>query len=298
MKFVVCVPRYEPESGGSIVLHKLARELLALGHNVKVFPIHRYPRNAENRAKYFWRRVMYVITRTYRPHFKTHPDMKSFVATLDSAKDAVVVYPETTSGNPLGADRYVRWFLHQPGFHTGEIGYRKGDLFFCFQKAYRKNCDGMVYGGELTVEEMFLDIYHQWNHSERSDVGYMVRKGRVRSDLPELSGRWVLDELGHRDMADAFNRCRVCYFYDIYTQYTLYCAACGCIPIVVPLPGVDKQQWAGGGEVYPGVAYGEEDIPRAIATRQALLDRMRAAEDDARRSVARFVSVVESHFSF
>jgi hypothetical protein len=125
----------------------------------------------------------------------------------------------------------------------------------------------------------------------------MVRKGRDRADLPDLAGQWVLDGLDHAALAAAFNECRVCYFYDAYTAYSDYAAACGCIPVVVPMPGIAKSAWVPEPGGRPGVAYGDDDIPHALATREGLLDYMRGVEARNLVSVGHFVAVVARHFA-
>lgn len=44
----------------------------------------------------------------------------------------VVVYPEVVSGNPLQADRVVRWVLNTPGLLGGETTYADSELVFVY----------------------------------------------------------------------------------------------------------------------------------------------------------------------
>ena len=154
----------------------------------------------------------------------------------------------------------------------------------------------MIFGGTLTVIDMLLDVYQQTNHGPRTRVAYMIRKGRDRKDLPDLRREWVLDGLDHQALARAFNECRICYFYDQYTAYAAYAAACGCIPVIVPVDGVDKEAWTPeeGGRL--GIAYGDADIPHALATRATLLENMLSLGHQSEASVRRFVAVITAHF--
>lgn len=292
--FVVHAPRYRPNSGGAIVTHKLCDVLNRLGYPCSLFP-HWMPSLVSSRAM-TPRSVAYLASALGRPVYTTNPAYRTPLATAKDLTESIVIYPEIIGGNPLGADRYVRWLLHQPDFHGGTSRYRSGDLYFCIQEAFNQGGDGMAYGGLLNVTDMMLDVYRQTNFGPRTRVAYMIRKGRDREDLTDLSGEWVLDGLDHRAMAEAFNECRVCYFYDGYTAYSDYAAACGCIPVVVPLPGIEKQQWVPEAGGRSGVAYGEADIPHALATRDALLAYMRGVEGQNLASVRRFISVVAAHF--
>ena len=171
--------------------------------------------------------------------------------------------------------------------------YHPGDLYFCYQEAFNASCDGMRYGGVLRVEDWMTDIYAQSNFGAREGVCYMVRKGKSRPDLPRLAGVEVVDGLDHVRLARIFNARRACYFFDPYTLYSEYAALCGCIPIVVPLPDVGKDAWTPGGR--PGVAYGDDDVENAIASRPRLLQAIRESEQASTESVRRFVSIVREH---
>lgn len=142
---------------------------------------------------------------------------------------------------------------------------------------------------KLTVLDRFRDLYKIENAGIRSKVCYLIRKGRDRADLPNLKDLWVLDGLDHVEMAKAFNECSRCYFYDQYTFYSTYAALCGCVPIIVPISGMTKEQWHPQEFLRYGHAYGEEGIPYAVATRQLLIDRLDRDEELNEMSVHKFV---------
>ena len=296
VKFVICAPRYEPESGGSIVLYKLARVLHTLGHEVRIWPIHRIRRERESLARHTLRRAAYVVTRSYRPRFAPHPDLRGALAVSDDLADSVVIYPDIVAGNPLGAARYVRWLLFRPGELGVPFQFSQGDLYFCFQEAFNVHCEGMRYGGALTVLDWMTDIYRQTQFGHREGVCYMLRKGAKRTDLPSLRGLEVVDRCRHRQLADIFNSRRVCYFFDPYTAYSEYAALCGCIPVVVPIPGMSRQAWTPPSGDRLGVAYGEDDIARALASRDRLGENIAASQVAGVDSALRFISVVGNHF--
>lgn len=296
MRFVIYAPRYRDNSGGALVLHKLCDVLNKLGHQASLWPMWKPRLSALPEVDAVGMHLLWLgkgLTRKYR----TNPRYATPMAKESQIKDSIVVYPEVVSGNPLRARRYVRWLLHEPGFHEGKFRHSSNDLYFTYQEAFNKNCGDMVHGGALTVADCMMDIYRTTNHGPRTKICYMVRKGGDRPDLPDLSDKWVVDGYSHRQLADAFNECRACYFFDLHTMYAAYAAACGCLPIVVPQPGLAKDRWVPEEAGRHGVAYGEDDAGHAIATRELLLENLRRVEEDTASSVRHFVSVVATHFA-
>lgn len=294
-KFIVCAPRYSETSGGSIALHKLAQLLGSLGYEVGFWPSHRVKLHARPFSAAWWRKYSYIATRLYRPRYSTIPGSILRVAGESDINESIVIYPDIVHGNPLEARRYVRWLLYHVGTN-GEKAAADDDLYFCYQEAFNRNCDRMRYGGVLHVAHWLLDIYKQTNFGNRSGACYMIRKGKSRPDLPSLRDKVVVDGLDHRSMARIFNEKKYCYFYDAYTGYSSYAAACGCIPVIVPAAGMERSIWEPNGGQKPGIAYGEDDIPYAIETRPLLLQRLADTENKSLDSVRHFVAVVEKHF--
>jgi len=146
------------------------------------------------------------------------------------------------------------------------------------------------------IADTLLDIYKQTNTGERTEICYMIRKGKNRPDLPDLHEKRVIDDLDHFELAKIFNECKTCYFYDTYTAYAQYAAACGCIPVVVPIPGVTKTQWIPEEVGRFGIAYGEDDIEYAIRTRVTLLKFMQEVPNRNFEAARHFVETVREHF--
>jgi len=294
-KFIVCAPRYSETSGGSIALHKLAQLLGTLGYDALFWPLHRVKLRALPFSGAWWRKYSYIATRLYRPRYSTIPGSILRFATKSDIDDSIVIYPDIVGGNPLEARRYVRWFLYHINVHD-EKAVSDGDLYFCYQEAFNHDYDRMKYGGTLHVTHWFLDIYKQTNFGDRSGACYMIRKGKSRPDLPSFRGKIVVDGMDHQSLAGIFNEKKYCYFFDAYTGYSSYAAACGCIPVIVPLPGMERNTWEPNGGKKLGIAYGESDIPYAIETRPLLLQRLADAESKSLDSVRHFVAVIQKHF--
>lgn len=296
LKFVICAPPYDERSGGSIVLHKLCDLLNKHGHMALLWPINKPSFTWNTSLRYFLQATAYYSSRLYRKRYSIRKDYDTPIAVASDIANSIVIYPEIVYDNPLGATHYVRWFLHKPGFHTGKYKFNKGELYFCYQEAFNLPELDMIYGGWLNVTESFRDIYKITNTSPRTKVCYIIRKGKERTDIPSMDNCWVVDDLGHYELAGAFNECTHCYFYDLHTMYSTYAALCGCIPVIVPLPGVSKEQWIPEEALRFGLAYGENDIPHALATRDLLIDHMDRDEESNSKSIRCFVDVVRNFF--
>ncbi|MDE1892981.1 MAG: hypothetical protein KGH90_01445 [Xanthomonadaceae bacterium] len=296
-QFIIYAPRYNNASGGAIVLHKLCDTLNKQGLRSKLWPfgkplpLSRLPLTSVPSA------IAYLGSRIYRARYCTNEFYDTPIATASEIENSVIVYPEIINGNPLRAKRYVRWFLHKPGFHEGSFKYNKEDLCFSYQDAFNSIGDEIIYGGTLHVSEAFLDIYKLKNIEERTKICHMIRKGSTRSDLPDLRHEWVVDNRTHQELSAIFNECKICYFYDLYTAYATYAAVCGCIPVIVPVAGLTKEKWIPECNKRLGLAYGVEDIPHAIATRGLMLENLDVIAQKNNDSVERFVSVVDAYFN-
>lgn len=296
MKFLICAPRYNELSGGSIVLHKLCDSLNKQGHQALLWPINKPRFAGMDCLRYFTRLSVYYAVRLYRKPFLSPRGLVSPIAKTSDIDDSIVIYPETVEGNPLRATRYVRWLLYKPGFHNGRDQSFDRELYFYFTKAFDVDVGNAICGGRLTVFDYFTDIYNEENVGTREKICFLIRKGSMRDDLPVLNNQWVLDGLDHKKMAKAFKECKRCYFYDSYTFYSTYAALCGCVPVIVPIPGVSKEQWLPEEYLRYGLAYGESDIPNAMATRGNLIDRLKNDEEQSVEMICEFAEKVREFF--
>lgn len=293
LTFVVYTTNFEETSGGAIALHLLAHRLNLAGHRglawPSVKPPYRVPRSP---GQLWWLARYYLLGLGRRLDPGPHP---SPVASWRDLRDAIVVYPEIVSGNPLGAARVVRWLLHRPGFHTGEVRYGARDLYFYFMRAFDDPALNPYPDNELLVT-WTNPIYRDEGRTDRSGSCYMMRKGADRRPEHDLSGSIRIDGLSHEETNAAFNRTRYFYCYDLYTRYFMYAAIAGCIPVVVPLPGVSIEQWMPQERDRYGIAYGEENIGWAVETRPLLLQRLAEDHENEERLLRAFVARCRAFF--
>lgn len=286
MKFIVYTPFYDENTGGVIVLYKLAQLLRQLG--MKVFLWHEANPFSVSSLKQLERKFRYW-RRQHSQRFRYISPYSLPLARKQDVHDAIVVYPEVVAGNPLKARHVVRWLLYKPGFHTGVIDFSSDDLFFYYLKEYDYPDFNRFPDNQLFVADYFLDVYRQTNFGPRHGSCFMVRKGKDRVLNLHPDDAIQVDGLSHRELAEVFNRSEYFLSYDLYTMYSVYACMCGCKSVVLPLEGMSVEDWHFSPESRFGVAYGFEDVPRALATRGNLLCQIRQFEENNFSSVRFFL---------
>lgn len=294
-KFIVYAGSFDENIGGEIALHRLCDLLNRQGRQAYVWPERRPFAGAGASLATRWKLARYHLKRKER-QFKTWPAFDTPIATPADLPGAIAVYPEVVDGNPLGAAHVVRWFLHRPGFHTGRTHYGANDRFFFYQNAF--NDPGVNPESDNLLKTVFVrdDVYREFDGGERRGSCYILRKGKGRTIVHDLSDSVLVDDLSHAEMAAVFNRVAMCVSYDTYTMYSMFAAMCGCISVVVPEEGVAKEQWYPDPRDRYGMAYGFDDIEHAVRTRHLVLPHLKAQEAQANESVARFAEKCDRYF--
>ena len=268
LKFIIYAPPFDENSGGNVVLHRLC-DLL----------------NKNGESAYIW---LWGV-----PQPNNSGIYGSFNTPLakisDLSDNTIIVYPEVVSGNPLMAKNVVRWLLYHPGFFTGEVNYGKDELFFYIQKELIPPEFNRPEENRLFIGLSFLDVYKQTNFGARKGTCYILRKGKNRKIVHNIKNSILIDGKSHQEIAEIFNNTKYCISYDLNTAYTSYAALCGCLPIVIPEPGLSKEEWCSKEEECCGVAYGFCDIDYAKKTREKLLLETKQHEKKTEESVKNFI---------
>jgi hypothetical protein len=290
---VIWAPSFEGDAGGIIALHALCERLNGAGIPSAIWPTVQAPPmamlnlpNPKAVAGYYLKRK----AKTYSQGPFANP-----VATRRDVQDGIIVYPEIVAGNPLRAQRVVRWLLHKPGHHTGIVSYAAEDLFFVYHEHFADPSLAVDQTHRLTVTWV-NQAYQDRGYGNRSGACLLLRKGRHRPLAHHHAAASPVDGLGHQEMAEVFNRTERLYSYDPYTLYNVYAAICGCVPVIIPEAGVSKEQWLPKPEDRYGLAYGEEDIAWAIATRELMLARFRRVREEEEDMLTAFVARCERRY--
>jgi hypothetical protein len=203
---------------------------------------------------------------------------------------AVMVYPEIVTGNPLGAQRVVRWLLNRPAWFTGSEMEEDGDdLIVAFSPQIAP--DRPV----LTVPLFDPTIFFPKDVEGQGGLLW-IGKGVVppdfdRSNLTLITNDWPTSRFA---MADLLRRAEVLYTCDWLTTIIGESLMCG-TPVVL----VGDQTWRREDiALWPGMTWedrGGVDGARKEAMR--FVDDYRSSVGWSDQIVENFVSTVNEHFA-
>ena len=274
-KFIIYTYDYSPGVGGIKVMHKLCDLLNKNGFESYLMPIF------------------------LREEFYTCLDYNTPLITqeiLDDIENCIIIYPEGIKYNPLGSKNVVRWILGPSKQEDAET-YSKADLVYYINDYYYNEYLGQR-ENNLYVVEFHDDIFTNMNY-ERKGSCYAIRKANPTHFIhPEDSISISWDVVGNlTELSTLFNKTERFYCYDNHTFLFTQAAMCGCVSIVVPDPMFSKEQWMYGSRLHQyGVAYGEEDIPRALETLPLLLQEIEKIKLEVNEKVITFAEHCQKYF--
>lgn len=279
-----------------MVLHQLCDRLNRLGYSACLWPIFKPVFDWNSPVKSLSLSFRY-LRKTFKYGYGLNPKLLTPMIEDTNLDDTIVIYPEIIVGNPLKAQRVVRWLLHKPGYNNGgKIDFGQKDLFFFYEKAFDDPRFNPFPDNLLHIVSQRKDTYHLTNTQKRKGSCYLLRKGNKRPLVHDTSGSILVDHLSHEEMAKVFNQCEICVIYDTYTMFSVYAAMCGCIPVIIPEEGVSIDEWQPVEENRYGMAYGFDGIEYAKQTRDLLLAKLERQEEESNASVHRFVQKCQEYW--
>ena len=313
-KYIIVSPR--PKWGGSVVLHTLCKILSELGYDAKIFYTNTYIYK-KRKTIYFWLKWIFftiddlikcmlvkIFKNKISPYNKQWEQyIKSYSYNLKRkllpfvGKNTVVIYPEIIYGNFFKAKNVVRYLLYYNRYTDIKNAFGENDLFFAYRKVFndfRLNPTCRI----LKISYYDLNLYKQTNFGERTGKCYVIRKGKNRKDLPNKFEGTVVDDLSEPEKVEVFNKCEYCISYDTQTAYSGIAALCGCISIVIPEEGKNKEDYIKDDDKSYGVAWGltDEEISYAKRTRKELLNFYRNINEQSFDAVRGFIKISDEYF--
>jgi hypothetical protein len=269
--YIIDIGNFEFEHGGIVAMHKLCHDLRTLGHEA------------------------YITGNITHPILDAPKVNRTF-----NRNDVIIVYPEITIGNPLGATHVVRWLLNTPGKCAG-IGEKRfydnvtpNDIYFKYSE-YFDIRPGLNYKGLLTT--LFIDHSNFRNLNQtRNQTCYLIKKGGMNEKMhPDSSIDLGLYQRDPIMASKILNSCKYFYCYDNACFWVVMAALCGCIAIVIPDGNSTAEEWY---EKFPhktaGVAYGFENLKRAEETLCNIKEKLIEYEAKHIATIKNFVNICES----
>jgi hypothetical protein len=297
INFIIYSYRYNDDSGGTLVLHKLCHLLNQNGYRAFLWPNYKPIFDKNNITKSIVKFLKYFRKSIHRK-FATNKFWNTPIASYKDLEDdnTVVIYAELVDGNPLKATNVVRWLLHKPGFHSGSVNYGQNELIFFYLQAYIENLSNIDINNLLYIPNNREDTYVQTNFSAREGTCYILRKGKNRKIIHELGNSILIDGKSHHEIAQIFNNVEYCISYDTYTMYSMYASMCGCKSVVIPEEGISKEKWLPEEEKRYGIAYGFDDVENAVNSRDMLFGRIQNEHEITLWQINSFVNKCSKNF--
>jgi len=223
------------------------------------------------------------------PHNEERPNehCMDYVRGLESPDDAIVIYPELTSGNPLGATRVIRWILAAPGvagasqIHT----WSPDDIVLRWDTPITSSCLNV-----FRLSPSMLGRVDRVLGKRSVDRGssfrccHLIRKGMaVHGTIPDgfhPPGSVNVD-IQMCDLDTGLNILEdmdVLFTYDAYCAWIIYAVLCGCVVVVCPIPGVSREQYIDKtmirGGPSTGIIYNHNPIPYLNRARRDLVSNL------------------------
>jgi len=256
------MPQFCFEDGGTVVQYLLAKILEERGQNVRI---------------YSGSGIKIKNPIFYKYYNNDFP--------IDD--NAVVIYCEGTTGNPLNAKNIVRWMLSKLGqnvpyehLHTWD----KNELVYYF------NTEEKIVNNPEKIGSIFKFLNIIFIHPLAVNLNLPLRKGTCFTIRKLLQTHGKNIKRIHKpnsfeitrnhsqiECIKIFNRHKYFISYDSITFLSIISALCGCISIVVKVDNLSKKDWLNttvaseylkhsGETALYGVAYGVDDLPNAINT--------------------------------
>jgi hypothetical protein len=151
---------------------------------------------------------------------------------------------------------------------------------------------------QLFISEFHSDIFKNVEYKREGNC-YTIRKANPSILIHPKDSYFIPFEAAGdlTGLANLFNRTEKFYCYDNYTFLYTQAAMCGCVSIVIPDGTKTKEEWLNGSRLNKyGIAYGEEDIPRAIETLPMMFNEIEKVKLEMHKNVIKFIRHCQNYF--
>lgn len=260
--------------GGIKVMHKLCHLLNKMGYESYLMPIH--------------------VRNEFLTYYNNTPIVTEEI--LNDIENCIVIYPEGIKYNPLNSKNVIRWILGPPR-DEDIITYGKDDMILWYMDYYYLDHVGQK-ENQLFITEFHEDIFFNQN-KKRHGSSYCIRKCKDPKFIHPEDSVFIPYHAGSDliGLSNLYNHTEKFYCYDNYTFLSVQAAMCGCISIVVPDGTKTKEEWLTGSKLNKyGIAFGEDDISRAIETLPLLYEEIDNINLEMYKQINIFINKCKNKF--
>ena len=305
---IVYAPPYSADIGGIIWLHKLCHLLNQIGYEAYLFPAYHnheinayhYKESVINLAKDLVKKSL--IFKPFKLNKNFNTPVINYLNLNKIINNAIVIYAENITGNPLNADYVARYFLHAPGYFNkkayfgfNEFHIRGGSVSDNFNYPFCK-----TYSSYLDLSTIPWELYlKEANNTQRNGIAYSIRKGIGKKIIHNLHNSILIDGLSHKEISEVFKSVKTFISYDVNSAYSQFAAIAGCDSIVIPDDCVDKEGWRSDPGQRYGIAYGiaKHELREARRTRDQLIERLKKIQAQQAAEVQNMTSEMFGFFN-
>lgn len=269
--YVITAPDYVSNSAGVKCLYLLCHDLNRLG----------YP--------------AYITQSSFAP-----AELNTPIISLDDARRLVstdrysALYPETVTGNPLGAVKVIRWVLNRPGLLAGEEVYDDNEKVFYYSDVYLGYIKNEVVG-KLYMPTIDESIFFDDGKNERCLECYYLGKSQWKDGFFNRNTVFEITRSSppQRELGKLFRRSKVLYNFDNSTIVTYEAIMCGCPVVVIP---DGTQTWEDYRKLElgtDGIAWGIENFTQARANASLLKERYERVKQEYGRQLEQLIKLTQ-----
>ena len=233
----------------------------------------------------------------------------NFATTDDVNDDTIAIYCEAIPGNPLNANRVVRWVLYGAWnyniqtFSNDELIYylwpfcklntpiNRLTFIYLNPIAYNKG----IYRYRESCFIMKKGSYYTKNFAGTRVFGKLKKPSLIRSFRSlSTNNSYEIEHLkSQEEYIEVFNTTKFFFCYDPACFLIILALMCGCVVIQDPMAGYSEMEWihtvTGFKERIQGVAYGIENLQYAIGTISEAPEQCKGMIESSNSSIDTFI---------
>jgi hypothetical protein len=299
LKFIIAARPFNPKSQGCVLLHKLAHTLNKVGHEAAIL----FFSGHGSATQWYW-----ATDPTYYCVEYINIAFSSASAFTRFKEDAVMIYPEVITGNPLGGNYVVRYMLNREGFIKSGVPMNSSHRDFILTHSYNYHKNPHFHLFNYNGSEFFNCNGTEEFYRRQVDLTY-IGKGSKYTNCSLINGTqevtrdWPKTKL---ELANLFKQTRYIYTWDVATATVMDAILCGVFPIYMTYAPFSKD------EVYnlidleiriPEVTYLESLSPLSIYKLKEMADfigmttkKIQESESNWEKNVYKFSLQLIEHF--